>query len=76
MTGLRQLGTLSVVFMRLTWFLIGSLAGVGGSAWLMVRMSRARQALTPANLRRSAMLSTADWLEGAGTRLRSADGRG
>jgi hypothetical protein len=43
---------------------------------VMTRIAQAREALTPANLRRSAVLSVADALEGAGTRLRSPNGRG
>lgn len=49
---------------------------MGGSALLAAKLARARQALTPANLRRSAVLSVADALDGAGTRLRTPNGRG
>ncbi|HKZ28851.1 MAG TPA: hypothetical protein VJ482_04330 [Acidimicrobiia bacterium] len=61
---------------RVVWFLIGTAAGMGGSAWVMARVVRAREAVTPASLRRFAILSVADVLEGAGTRLRSPNGRG
>ncbi len=64
------------MFKRTLWFLIGAAAGVGGSAWAMAMVSRAREALTPANLRRTAVLSVADALEGAGSRLRSPNGQG
>ncbi|MDH3260122.1 MAG: hypothetical protein OEM81_04680 [Acidimicrobiia bacterium] len=64
------------MFKRSLWFLIGAVAGLGGSAWVMARVARAREALTPANLRRTAVLSVADVLEGAGTRLRSPNGQG
>jgi hypothetical protein len=64
------------MFKRSLWFLIGTVVGIGGSAWVMTRIAQAREALTPANLRRSAVLSVADALEGAGTRLRSPNGRG
>lgn len=68
--------TLLFMFKRIWWFAVGLTAGVGGSAWAMARVSRARKALTPANLRRSAVLSVADALEGAGSRLRSPNGQG
>ena len=61
---------------RAFWFLLGTAAGMGGSAWAVARVARTRATLTPANLRRSAVLSVADLLEGAGTRLRSPNGRG
>ena len=64
------------MFKRSLWFLIGTVAGVGGSAWVIAKVARAREALTPANLRRSAVRSVADALEGAGTRLRSPNGQG
>ena len=64
------------MFTRLFWFVTGAAAGVGASAWFMARLARAREALTPANLRRSAARSLADALEGAGTRLRTPNGRG
>lgn len=64
------------MFKRSLWFFIGTAAGVGGSAWVMARISRAREALTPANLRRNAVLTVADALEGAGSRLRSPNGQG
>jgi len=64
------------VFKRSLWFLIGTMAGVGGTAWVMTRVAQVKEALTPANLRRTAVLSVADALEGAGTRLRSPNGRG
>jgi hypothetical protein len=64
------------MFKRSLWFLIGTVAGIGGSVWVTARVARAREALTPANLRRSAVLSVADVLEGAGTRLRSPNGQG
>jgi hypothetical protein len=63
------------MFKRVVWFLVGTVAGIGGSAWVVARAARAREALTPANLRRSAVLSVADALEGAGTRLRPPNGR-
>ncbi len=56
--------------------MIGTLTGVAGSAWVITRLARAREALTPANVRRSAMVSVADALEGAGSRLRSPNGQG
>ena len=55
---------------------INPVAGIGGSAWVMARITKAREALTPANLRRNAVLSVADALEGAGSRLRSPNGQG
>jgi len=64
------------MFKRALWFLIGTAAGVTGSAWAMARVTRARQALTPANLGRSAALTVADALHGAGSRLRSPNGQG
>jgi hypothetical protein len=64
------------MFKRSIWFMIGTLTGVAGSAWVMTRLTRAREALTPANVRRSAMVSVADALEGAGSRLRSPNGQG
>ena len=65
-----------LMFKRIWWFAVGLIAGLGGSAWAMARVSQARQALTPANLRRTAALSVADALEGAGSRLRSPNGQG
>ena len=64
------------MFKRSLWFLLGVAAGMGGAAWVTARVAKARQALTPANLRRSAVLSVADALDGAGTRLRTPNGRG
>lgn len=64
------------MFKRSLWFLIGAVAGISGSAWVVRRVARAREALTPANLRRTAVLSVANVLEEAGTRLRSPNGQG
>ena len=75
-TGNWKLVTLPFMFKRSLWFLLGVAAGMGGSALLAAKLARARQALTPANLRRSAVLSVADALDGAGTRLRTPNGRG
>jgi hypothetical protein len=63
------------MFTRLLWFWFGVVAGIGGSAWVMARAAQARESLTPAHLRRSAVLSIADALEGAGTRLRTPNGQ-
>jgi len=63
------------MFKRLLWFSFGVAAGIGGSAWVMGRVARARESFTPANLRRSAVRSVADALEGAGTRLRTPNGQ-
>ena len=70
------MATLFSMFKRSLWFLIGTVAGVGGSAWVMARITKAREALTPANLRRNAVLTVADALEGVGSRLRSPNGQG
>ncbi len=56
---------------RLSWFTAGLAAGFGGSAWLASRLARARVALTPANLGRTAVLSIAEVLDAAGDRLRN-----
>lgn len=61
---------------RAFWFLTGAVTGVGMSIWAMASVARARETLTPTNLRRMAVRSFADVLEGAGTRLRSPNGRG
>lgn len=55
---------------RLWWFTLGLGAGLGGSAWVAVRLTRARESLTPANLGRTAALSVADALRAAGRRLK------
>lgn len=64
------------MFKRSLWFLIGAAAGISGSAWVVRRVARAREALTPANFRRTAVLSVANVLEEAGARLRSPNGQG
>lgn len=63
------------MFKRFWWFVAGLATGVGGSAWLLAKVAKARQALTPANLGRHAALSMADALAAAGTRLRSPNGQ-
>lgn len=52
---------------RLRWFVLGLTAGVGGSAWLIGQLRRARERITPANSGRAAALGVADLLE-AGSR--------
>ncbi len=56
--------------------MFGAITGAVGSAWIVARMARARQSLTPDNMRRTALVGVADVLEGAGTRLRSPNGQG
>ncbi|MDF1597651.1 MAG: hypothetical protein P1T08_16350 [Acidimicrobiia bacterium] len=55
---------------RTRWFSLGIAAGVGGSAWVVTRLRRARQRLTPANLARAAAGSVADLLEAGSRSLR------
>ncbi|MDR9450830.1 MAG: hypothetical protein RI637_06395 [Acidimicrobiia bacterium] len=64
------------MFKRTIWFMVGAITGVAGSAWMVARVARARQSLTPDNLGRTALVGMADVLEGAGTRLRSPNGQG
>jgi hypothetical protein len=64
------------MFKRTYWFIIGTVVGAGASTWVMTKVARARQSLTPTNVRRTALVSVADALEGAGTRLRSPNGQG
>jgi hypothetical protein len=64
------------MFRRTIWFMVGAVTGVVGSAWIVGRVARARQSLTPDNVRRTALAGMADVLEGAGTRLRSPNGQG
>lgn len=60
---------------RVWWFLMGTMVGAAGSAYVVTRLARARKALTPASLRRYAVRSLADALDGMGTRLRSPNGQ-
>ena len=64
------------MFKRTYWFVIGTVIGAGATTWIMTKLARARRSLTPANLRRTALVSVADVLEGAGSRLRSPNGQG
>jgi hypothetical protein len=48
---------------RLWWFMLGVGAGVWGSLWLLGQARRAKEALTPENLARSAAIAVADTLD-------------
>ncbi|MDP8958296.1 MAG: hypothetical protein M3N51_03640 [Actinomycetota bacterium] len=54
---------------RIRWFAYGMAAGVGGFAYVLLRLRRMRAALTPSNLARATALSLADALEAAGRRM-------
>ncbi len=56
---------------RVRWFSLGMAAGVGGSAWVVTRLRRARQRLTPANIGRAAAGSVADLLDAGSRSLQS-----
>lgn len=51
---------------RVRWFAYGFTAGVGGSAYVLLRLRRMRARLTPRNVARAMALSAADLLEVAG----------
>jgi hypothetical protein len=59
----------SRVLLRLRWFVLGLLVGVGSWAWVAMRLRRIRVALSPSSLARSSALRFADALEAGSRRL-------
>jgi len=57
------------VIVRLRWFFLGALSSIGAIGWLVVKVKRARERLTAANLARSSVRSFADALDAIAERV-------
>ena len=55
--------------MRIRWFSLGFTAGIGGAAYIAVRLKKLREALTPRRVASGAANRVADALEAGSKRL-------
>ncbi len=54
------------MFLRIRWFTLGALSAIGGGAYVLTMLRRARARLSRDNLRRVAGHAVADGLDAAG----------
>ena len=57
------------MFVRIRWFVAGILAAVGSMGYLVTRVRRAREKLTPANLVAAGKQQAASWLDAVAERV-------
>ena len=64
------------MFTRLRWFVYGFVASLGATAYVVNRLRRMRERLTPQAVARVSALSLADAMANAGRRLASDTAQG
>ncbi len=64
------------MLLRIRWFLAGLITAVGGGAYLVTKLVRMRERLTPSNLRRAAVAAAADVLAWTGRVVAPQSGEG
>lgn len=62
------------MLVRLRWFLLGVVATVGATAYVVTRARRLRERLSPETVVRVGALTVADLMEAAGHRIKPRSG--